>query len=86
VEIEQFSTRADTYQMYRGTVVATLKIVEVNGADTKIAYEEGGIRANFPPKSPPEGVLNATDATMYHGTIAALSQAIVDRLATREPD
>lgn len=85
VEVEQFSTRAEaTYQMFRGSVTATLRVVEVSGGTAKIGYEEAGIRAFFPPKSPPDGVVNATDAVIYRGTIATLAQEIADRLASRD--
>ncbi len=85
VEIEGFSTRSESsLQMFRGNAIATLKIVEVNGGEAKVAYQENGVRAFFPAKSPPEGILNANDALMYRGTVVALADEIVKRLTTYE--
>jgi hypothetical protein len=87
VEIHQFSTRAAAAaQMYRGNMNASLKIIEIEGKQGTIGYEESGITTHYPTKSPPEGVLNSNDADIYRGTIAAMAQEIVDRLAGYEPD
>jgi hypothetical protein len=87
IEIESFSTRSETsLQMYRGSATMTLKIIEVEGNQSKIAYEESNIRAFFPEKGPPEGVLNATDVVMYRGTVVMMARQIVDRLATHLVD
>lgn len=85
IEIENLRTRSDvSMQMYRGQVSASLKVIEVDGQRAAVAYEESEIRAVFPPKSPPEGVLNSTDAVMYRGVLAALSDQIVNRFITHE--
>jgi hypothetical protein len=87
IEIESFSTRSEmSLQMYRGSATMTLKIIEVEGNQSKIAYEESNIRAFFPEKGPPEGVLNATDVVMYRGTVVTMARQIVDRLATHMID
>ena len=88
IEVEGLSTRSDmSLQMYRGNITATLKVVEIapDGTAT-VPYQENGIRAFFPPKSPPDGVLNSNDIVMYHGVVGALSDEIVNRLTTHEVD
>lgn len=85
IEIQRFTTRSDeAYQMYRGNVTMTLRVVAVNGNQASMAYEEEGINAFYPPKSTAEGVLNQTDVGIYRGTIAAAADAIVDRLASHD--
>jgi hypothetical protein len=86
IELESLSTRSDiSLQMYRGNALATLKVVEVApDGSAKVPYEEAGVRAFFPPKSPPDGVLNSNDIVMYKGVVAALADEIVKRLTTHE--
>ena len=72
VELEGFSTRSDfSTQMFRGTAIATLKVVEID-LDTKqahVAYEENGITAGFPEKGREEGEVAGNDQAFYVGTI-----------------
>ena len=89
VEIEQFSTRSQmALEMYRGSISASLKVVEVNPADhtARVAYEESNIRAIFPRKSRPEGSPVGRDEVIYSGTIKALAGEIADRLVTHEQE
>lgn len=85
IEVGSISTRSEaSLQMYRGNALATLRVIEVNGGVAKVAYEEPNIRAIYPPRSPPDGVLNADDATIYRGTIAALAEQIANRFVRHE--
>jgi hypothetical protein len=68
--------------MYRGSATMTLQVVEVEGNTAKVAYEESDIRAYFPEKGPPEGVLNANDVVIYRGTVVTLANKITERLTT----
>jgi hypothetical protein len=89
VELERFSTRSDfAYTMYRGTAVATLKIVEIDPATRQavVAFEENGVTAGFPRKGPVEGEVVGTDAAFYGGTIQVLTEEIVKRLVKHEVD
>ena len=89
IELERFSTRSDfAYTMYRGTAVATLKIVEIDPAtrQARVAYEENGITAGFPRKGRVEGEVTGTDAAFYRGTIQVLTEEIVKRLVKHEVD
>lgn len=70
VEIQTVQTRSDvSVDLFRGTLVGSLKVVEINNGQAKIAYEENNIRAIFPPKSPEEGVPNADDYRIYLGVL-----------------
>jgi hypothetical protein len=85
IEIESFSTRSESaMQMFRGNASATLKLIEVDNGQAKEAYTESNIRVVFPPKSPPEGLLNANDVVMYQGTLAALAEELASRFVTTE--
>ncbi len=67
--------------LLKGTGVANLRVVEMAGGQAKVAFEEMGIKANYPSSSP-EGVsatasMNAR--TVYEGTLTKLA----DKLAVR---
>lgn len=83
VEIEDFATRAPgAIDLYRGHASATVKIIEIDPEtkEAKIAYEESGITAAFPPNAPEDGIAGASDAQIYVGTVKTLAQQIVNRL------
>ena len=87
VELEQFSTRSDIApQMFRGTAVATLKVVEIDPAtrQARIAYEENGIRAGFPQQGREEGEIAGNDQVFYVETLRALAPEVVNRFVTHE--
>ena len=85
IELDNFSTRSEvSMQMFRGNVSATLKIIQTQNGQSSIAYQEASIHAFYPPKSPPEGVMNSDDLTVYRGAIAAMADEIVNRLMTHD--
>ncbi len=87
VELEMFSTRSEfAATMFRGTAVATLKVVEIDPAtkEARVAYEENDIRVGFPEKGPQEGEIAGNDYAFYVGTVRALGEAISKRFVTHE--
>lgn len=85
IELTSFSTRsAASLQMFRGNATAMVRVMEVSGNQAVVGYEESNIKAFYPPKSPPDGVLNSDDTIIYRGTIAALGEEIAHRLTTHE--
>jgi hypothetical protein len=85
VEILALSTRSDTsFQMYRGRVQASMKIVEVSNGKAVSAYEESDLHATYPPKSTQDGVVGSSDVVMYKGVVAALADEVVNQLTTHE--
>jgi hypothetical protein len=85
IEIQNLSTRAAaSIQMYRGVGVANVQVIEIHGDTATIGFEQSNVRAIYPPKSPPDGVLNNDDATIYAGTIAELSTEIAHLLTSYE--
>ncbi len=80
IELENFQTRSDqAVDLYRGSATISLRVVEVEGAKAKVAYEESGLTVVVPPKAPAEGVPGAGDARMYRGTVDQLSTGVAHR-------
>jgi hypothetical protein len=85
IEIQNLSTRAPaSIQLYRGNIVANVQVIEVNGDAATIGFEQSNIRAIYPPKSPPDGVLNSDDVTIYAGAISELATEIAHMLVSYE--
>jgi len=58
VELEGFSAHSSEAAMVlKGDTKATLRVVEVDGAEAKVMFQEAGIAAHFPPDRP-EGVVS----------------------------
>ena len=84
LEIENLQTRSDAaVELFRGSGSVTLKVVEVppagSGEAAKVAYEESGVQAVFPPKAREEGTPDGNDRIIYQGLIDALSTEIAKR-------
>jgi hypothetical protein len=82
IELQQLQTRADdAVDLYRGTAVASLKVIAVDAATGKgkAVYEESDIAAAFPPSAPPEGYPGIGDAKIYRGTVDRLTSLIAVR-------
>lgn len=80
VEIENLQTRSDaSVELYRGSGSATMKVVEVSDGVAKIAYEESGIAAVFPPNAREEGRPEGNDTVMYAGTVSELTSELAKR-------
>lgn len=80
VEIQSVQTRSDvSVDLFRGTIVGALKVIEVENGKAKVAYEENNIRAIFPPKSPEEGVPNADDYRIYLGVLNEFTTELAKR-------
>jgi hypothetical protein len=80
VEIQTLQTRSDvSVDLFRGTLVGSLKVVEIKDGQAKVAYEENNIRAIFPPKSPEEGVPNADDYRIYLGVVDQFTTELAKR-------
>lgn len=80
IEVENFQTRSDqAVDLFRGSATASLRVVEIEGGQAKVAYEESGLTVTFPPTARSEGVPNAGDARISRGTIDLLSTVIARR-------
>jgi hypothetical protein len=85
IEIQEFRTRSETaVELYRGSMSANIKILEIADGHAKIGYEEDGVRVVFPKRSPPEGAMEGLDTQIYGGTLDEYSNAICARLIRHE--
>jgi len=87
VEIHGFQTRSDaSLELYHGNITGSLKVIEIADGKSKVVFEENDIHAVYPPKSPPEGVLNSNDYAIYLGTVDRFANQIVNRFVEHEPE
>ena len=89
VEVENLQTRSDaSVELYRGSGSATLKVVEIppGGGPGKVAYEESGISAVFPPKAREEGTPDGNDRVIYSGLVNALSSELAKRFVPHQEE
>ena len=77
VELEDFATRSDmAVELFRGQAKATVRVIEIDGAKAKLAWEQNDVFASYPPKAPKEGIPSVGDARIYSGTVDALGTTI----------
>jgi hypothetical protein len=88
IEVNDFGTRAAaSVELFRGSMITTLKVVESHGEKGHVAYEEDNIHAIFPPKVADDGTPDGDDVRFYAGTVDAMSTEIFNRLVSHEsPD
>lgn len=87
IEVSEFQTRSDiSNDLYRGSIAASLKVVEYENGKAKIAYDEGNIVVKFPPKGPDEGVLNIGDQRTYLFTINEFTTQIARKFYKYETE
>lgn len=78
LEVSEFQTRSDvSSDLFRGQIVASMKVIEYENGKAVTAYNEGDIIAKFPTKGPDEGVLNIGDQRTYLHTINEFTSKLV---------
>ncbi len=82
VELEDFSAHSpEAIMVLKGTAKANLRVLDVSGGVAKLAFEESGIAAHYPPDQP-EGVIPSDKInvrTIYDGTIDLLAEKLAAR-------
>jgi hypothetical protein len=87
IEVEAFQTRSDaSTDLYKGSILGSVKVVEVANGKGKVAYTEDGIRAEYPHESPEEGVLDAGDDKIYTGTLDAFTTELIHRFLPHDEE
>jgi hypothetical protein len=78
IELEDFATRSDmSVDLFRGQARAAVRVVEVDAAgNAKIAFENSKVAAQFPAKTPREGLPTIGDARIYAGLVDALATEV----------
>jgi hypothetical protein len=87
LEIEDFSTHsADIPELYRGSLSALLRVIEVDPAgQSKVAYQDR-VQAVWPPNVPEEGRADLGEQVTYLGTLDAFTTAVLQKLVTYEKE
>ena len=86
VEMEDFQTHpAGSVDLFRGSVSARVRVVEVADGRAHVAYEDV-VKALFPVRAPEEGVPGADEYAIYRGTVNELTSEIAKRFITHESE
>jgi hypothetical protein len=87
IEIQEFRTRSvDAVELFRGSMSANIKIMEIANGKATVAYEQDGLRVVYPKKSPAEGAMDGQDVEIYGGTLDAFSDALCVKLMRHQVD
>lgn len=70
----------------RGQATADVKVIEIKGSETKIAYQQNSLSTVYPKDSPPEGVYGLSDELIYNKTVDALADEIGNIFMTHAAD
>lgn len=86
IEIEDFSVQSPmSIMLLKGLGKATLRVVEVQDSQAKVALEETGIKAEYPHNAPeglvPSDQVNAR--TIYQQTLNLLALKLADRFEVK---
>lgn len=83
VEIDGFQTRSDSaVDLYRGTLTATVRVVEVTNGKARVVHTEEDMRTIYPEKSPEEGVPSIGDFETYRQTVDAFTTSVANLFYT----
>jgi hypothetical protein len=87
IEVDRFQTRSDSaVELYRGELVASVKVIEVEGGRAKVAYEESTVDAIFPPKAPAEGIPASNDLKIYRGLVGEFTTVMAKKFITYQEE
>lgn len=87
IEIDQFQTHpTDSPDLSRGSITATIQVVEVDHGHAKVAYTERNVNVVSPKNCPPEGLPDLDDGEVYQGTLEAFTSAVGQRFVVHEVD
>jgi hypothetical protein len=83
IEINNFQTRSDSsVELFRGTLSATVRVLEVNHGKARVVHTEEDIRTIFPEKGPEEGAPGLGDFEVYRRTIDAFTSGVANLFVT----
>jgi len=87
IEIERFGTRSEeSMQLYRGSIMATIRVVEVTNGVGETKFEENSVQAIYPPNVPDEGYPKGSDYQFYLGTINIFSDEAMKRFVPHQEE
>jgi len=80
IQIDDFQTRAaNAFELYRGSLTATVRVYEVVDGKAKQAFSDSGVHVVFPEHVTEDGTPNGNDDAMYVGTLRAASFDVAKR-------
>ncbi len=87
VQLGSLQTRSDqSLDLFKGTMVGSLQVIEVTDGQAKVVYQDNDIRAIFPKKGPDVGIANADDYRIYLGTVDAFTTEVANRFLPHEQE
>jgi hypothetical protein len=87
IEIEQFHTRPEqSLELFRGSITASLKVVEIADGKAKVAYQREKLHVDYPAKGPEEGTPGLGDADVYEKTLEAFAIQVVNEFVPHSAD
>ncbi|HEX4055596.1 MAG TPA: hypothetical protein VHX86_15130 [Tepidisphaeraceae bacterium] len=87
VEVVSFSLHPnDSPDLSRGEAAANVKVIEVTNHKAKATYENDEISCAYPPNSPPEGLPNLDEQTVYHKSVDAMTTEVAKLFMSYEAD
>jgi hypothetical protein len=84
LELGDFATRSDmAVDLFRGQARGTIRLIEIDkDGKSKVAFENNKVMAQFPKKSPREGLPGVGDAKIYPGIIDAMATEVAHLFVT----
>jgi hypothetical protein len=83
VEINNFQTRSEaSVELFRGTLTATVRVLEVSHGKARVVHTEEDVRAIFPEKGPEEGTPGLGDFEVYRRTIDGFTTGVANLFVT----
>ncbi len=83
VEIDGLQTRSDSaVDLFRGTLTATVRVVEVTNGKARVVHTEENMRSIYPEKSPEEGIPSIGDFETYRQTVDEFTTSVANLFYT----
>jgi hypothetical protein len=87
IEVEQFQTHPpNSPDLWRGSMIATIQVIEVKDGSAKVVYSERGVSIVSPKNCPEEGLPNLDDDSVYAATLDTFTGEVGKRFVPHEAD
>ncbi len=88
VEVASVSLHpVEAVDLSRGDIVVNLKVIEISGGKSKVAYQEEHIAGLYPPHAPSEGVAGMEDdQVLFRRTLDVLTTELAKRFISHPPE
>jgi hypothetical protein len=86
VEVKEFDTHAGAPDLFRGTMKADLKVLEMKDGTAKVAFHEEDISVLFPKDSPKDGLPIGTEEKITDGIVDTFTTDVAKRFYPHDED